>query len=326
MNQKKSSRKINILAAILILVVGVFIGGYLVLKSGRSSAGELSNILEGQSIDHSLCQPNVEDPTKDSDKDNLKDWQEIQIYHTDPCKQDTDGDGYLDGEEVASGYDPAKKAPGDELPGTTPKGPRPLPANLTQALGSILGQQIATGKIDSFNQQGQILSAAELEQYPAIQQSVQQIISAGNQLFEPEVIDEKQIKTTTDNSRAAIQAYAKKAHDGFSSLKEKDTSKIETQIFLDAMQSNNFSEMENQIQSYQEAYQNLKELTVPGDFLLLHTQVMNIFSSLIKTYQAIMEIESDPLKANLALQKYTVLLEQTLQWAKSFELAIKNHQ
>src|SRR3989338_4500672 len=208
---KNYSRKLSLLVAVLILLTGVFLGGYLVLKSGKVSAGQIDDILKGAPIVTETCEPNASDPNKDSDNDGLKDWQEIQVYKSDPCKPDTDGDGYLDGEEVASGYDPTIKAPGDELPGTMAKSPRPLPANLTKALSSALAQQIVSGKIDSFNQQGQILSADELAKYPAIQQSVAQLMSAGDQLFAPETIDAIRIKTTPDNSATSIQNYAKAA-------------------------------------------------------------------------------------------------------------------
>jgi hypothetical protein len=50
----------------------------------------------------------------DSDQDGLSNKDEI-IYKTDAQKPDTDGDGYSDGAEVKSGYDPAKPAPGDKL-------------------------------------------------------------------------------------------------------------------------------------------------------------------------------------------------------------------
>lgn len=42
----------------------------------------------------------------DSDSDGLTDTEEERIYHTDPLKPDTDGDGYKDGDEVKTGHDP----------------------------------------------------------------------------------------------------------------------------------------------------------------------------------------------------------------------------
>lgn len=50
----------------------------------------------------------------DSDQDGLTD-QEEQMLGTDPQNTDTDGDGYSDGKEVASGYNPLKSAPGDQI-------------------------------------------------------------------------------------------------------------------------------------------------------------------------------------------------------------------
>ena len=45
----------------------------------------------------------------DPDHDGLDSTQELVLYGTDPRNKDTDGDGYLDGEEVNSGHDPLKK-------------------------------------------------------------------------------------------------------------------------------------------------------------------------------------------------------------------------
>jgi len=42
----------------------------------------------------------------DSDNDGLKDYEEINVYFTDPELSDTDGDGYSDGDEVNNGYNP----------------------------------------------------------------------------------------------------------------------------------------------------------------------------------------------------------------------------
>ena len=44
--------------------------------------------------------------TVDTDDDGLRDYEEEEIYKTDPKVQDSDGDGFLDGDEVAAGYNP----------------------------------------------------------------------------------------------------------------------------------------------------------------------------------------------------------------------------
>ncbi|MEI6650593.1 MAG: hypothetical protein WCL23_04150 [Candidatus Moraniibacteriota bacterium] len=50
----------------------------------------------------------------DPDQDGLTTAEE-KLYGTDPMNPDTDGDGYTDGVEIKSGYDPLKKAPGDKI-------------------------------------------------------------------------------------------------------------------------------------------------------------------------------------------------------------------
>jgi len=54
----------------------------------------------------------VEQPTPevannlDSDQDGLTDAEELNIYQTNPLQADTDGDGYIDGDEVKTGHNP----------------------------------------------------------------------------------------------------------------------------------------------------------------------------------------------------------------------------
>jgi hypothetical protein len=45
----------------------------------------------------------------DSDRDGLRDWKEIQIFHTNPLEKDSDGDGFIDAYEIAHGYSPLSK-------------------------------------------------------------------------------------------------------------------------------------------------------------------------------------------------------------------------
>lgn len=49
----------------------------------------------------------------DSDADGISDYDEVNLYGTDPLDPDTDADGYPDGDELRSGYNP--NGPGDTV-------------------------------------------------------------------------------------------------------------------------------------------------------------------------------------------------------------------
>lgn len=52
-----------------------------------------------------------ESATKDSDSDGVTDFDEVNLYGTDPFVADTDGDGFNDGIEIELGYDPLDSTP-----------------------------------------------------------------------------------------------------------------------------------------------------------------------------------------------------------------------
>ncbi|MBU0722624.1 hypothetical protein KKH46_00175 [Patescibacteria group bacterium] len=51
-----------------------------------------------------------EDIFNDSDKDGISNYDEVNIYNTDPANVDSDGDGYVDGAEILGGFDPTQPA------------------------------------------------------------------------------------------------------------------------------------------------------------------------------------------------------------------------
>lgn len=44
--------------------------------------------------------------SNDSDKDGVSDYDEVNLYNTNPFSADTDGDGFIDGTEISLGYNP----------------------------------------------------------------------------------------------------------------------------------------------------------------------------------------------------------------------------
>ena len=69
---------------------------------------EIQSAEEYSDISEEDIMPWANDPSlsMDIDNDYLLGYEEIEIYQTDPNNPDTDGDGYLDGEEVMKGYNP----------------------------------------------------------------------------------------------------------------------------------------------------------------------------------------------------------------------------
>ncbi|QQG52769.1 MAG: ferric reductase-like transmembrane domain-containing protein [Candidatus Falkowbacteria bacterium] len=78
---------------------------------------------------------------KDSDYDGLSDQAEVEVYHSDPSKVDTDADGYLDAAEILSGSDvlnpsdPAAALAGQLSESEESKAPSSVPWYITRAAG-----------------------------------------------------------------------------------------------------------------------------------------------------------------------------------------------
>jgi hypothetical protein len=97
LHQKIKIKKFKVASAVF---SGLFVFSFAIFSFADTQSTEHKNIFQ------------------DADQDGLS-TDEEKLYGTNPDKADTDGDGYSDGTEVKSGYDPLKKAPGDKLVNAT---------------------------------------------------------------------------------------------------------------------------------------------------------------------------------------------------------------
>jgi len=311
----KSSKKINIFAVVFLLLVGITIGGYLVLKSKTGTASiseQLSKILEQGKETTTGCQPNPDDKNKDSDNDGLMDWQET-TWQTNPCQPDTDRDGYLDGEEVASGYNPTIAAPNDELSDRDPTVPRSIPHNLTIALAGSLREKITNDGIESISNALDPSSISTSNRI--VNTAIQQVISRSMEEFSLPHIPDEEIIISADNSQAAIQFYAGKIIEAIeqwevqSSIDKGNSFESESELFYYAIQNKDFTEIDKYIRFYQGATEEFKQIPVPSNLKNIHKEQIGIFWVTTNIFRAIKQIDQDPLKTNLALEQYKTTVD-----------------
>ena len=140
------SRKLKIVLGLLLVLAG-----FLVLRIGlyfkSSTNSAVSALVKGvsNSIDSDYDTTFI-----DNDQDGILDKDEA-YYQTDPFNPDTDGDGYFDGEEIASGYNPTKKEE-KKVSGESNR------YNVTEGLTKRLIGGMNAGEIDPSKGSSQIFS------------------------------------------------------------------------------------------------------------------------------------------------------------------------
>ncbi|MBI1754868.1 hypothetical protein HY250_02870 [Candidatus Azambacteria bacterium] len=284
-----------------VLLCGIFIGGAIVLQTKGIGAIVLT---EGKKI----LFPIASEPDADPDNDGLKNWEE-GVYKTDPRNPDTDGDGYLDGEEVASGYDPTIKAPGDALPGANAAAPRPLPKNLTTHLAQILTQKISAGEIDPAKETKVDPNDPTVPYNQEIlNEALAQIAVRAKEYFVlPEVKDADIVIAKEAATRETIHLYLQKIQSNITTnvddIKRLKTSEV---IMLqDAVNSKNTDAISTYITDYQKVLAAMKATEVPSSLVAWHKSMIATVSLMTKIFESVRDFQNDPAMAAAAMETYS---------------------
>lgn len=316
------NKNINRVAIPLVLIVGVFIGGVVVLRTKGIGAAILS---EGKKVFVSVA----DDPEADPDNDGLKNWQE-KIYKTDARNSDTDGDGYLDGEEIGSGYDPAIPSPNDALEGTNTSQPRPLPKNLTTYLAQILTQKISSGEIAPAT--GDQLNNPSDPNLPANQEILQEALNqisvkAKRDFALPEISDNEIIISQSPTNYEEIGAYitamsqALIPDESVAGFKQS-----EVEIIKDAIENKDTGKVELLLTSLRKSLENLKRVTAPKDFADIHKQQISILALNAKILEAVKNFQDDPAGAAAAVQVYPQTIDMLQKLSEDLYARIEKYQ
>lgn len=297
---------------------------FLLLVACFSLAGfnYLNYATADDNTDRNVCNKNI-----DADCDGLTDAEE-KLYGTDLNSADTDKDGYSDGVEIRSGYDPLKPAPGDKietgksssLPDENVANAPNLTDEYFQNLNGYLslkeGQSVSTADIDSFIDEefskkiGDNITIASL---PDIDQSQIKILKQDYSRLND---TDKKKRESEDAMRYFVQmAYLIASNMPNQMLSVSDFSKFEEEFSSRLVNLANsseddikyFSDLGNRLEAF---LNQADDVQVPETMLEIHVKFFRIARGILTLREYSFD-ENDPLGNLILMDKiraYTELL------------------
>lgn len=260
---------------------------------------------------------------QDSDQDGLSNDEE-KLYGTDPNNRDSDGDGYSDGVEIESGYDPLKMAPGDKVVQAAPA-EAPIAAtsaaqrkNLTEQVSQELATTIKTSSEGSGP-----LTAEEMNA------SMQKIVESSTQEVVLPEIDIKEIKIKAAPSKKLSEKKRKeqeredileyltvmsylmvnnspknfRTQDEFSNV----LSSLSTESFM-SLSLGNMSPINDIAAKGENILKETKDIEVPRAMLDTHVKALKIAKYAVQLKPELAPNPDDPLGQIAALSKLQGLI------------------
>lgn len=258
----------------------------------------------------------VEDPTIDSDNDGLSNGDE-KIWGTNPTNSDSDGDTYLDGEEVQKNHNPTIASPNDKLPvGFKPQqniSPLDPAQPSTTSFDSYFSESVdVTGGTKNLTQE----YAATVPDKDKSPLSLTQFVQAQPLTTNLPVINESAI-TREQDIPLAISHYVSVAGN-IDPISDQTRVTLAVTAFVKNHHVTGFATLADRVASYQAE---LKRLRVPPSALQYHKLLVSYSELLAGTFRQIANYQNDQVKSLVALrqldaidrQYYPLILQERLR-------------
>ena len=225
----------------------------------------------------------------DSDNDGLSDWEE-NVYGSDPLNSDSDGDGTLDGIEVAVGRNPTIVGPNDKLV-------------------LIQDPNFATSSTDVDGLRKEFFTKFLAAQGDEIRETTYRDLIKG---FNPKKYtptnEYADLNITGDNSPEALRAYG----NAFGIIIDKYTSvhslRTEEEILADGLKTKNdetLKELQLLTAVYQKFSLDLRALKTPSGLAPSHLLIVNGYDGMSRGLLGMQHLFSDPINGAAGYQTYT---------------------
>lgn len=229
---------------------------------------------------------------KDTDKDGLKDWEEV-LWRTNPEKSDTDLDGTTDGEEVELERNPTIKGPSDKIADNpfaqNQEGVKGEPLTTTDKFArDVFAEYITVKQANG----GTPLTSAEQKEIVLRMLDENENVLPKIEYARADIILSKDSASTTIRAYGnelgrIIKTYSISARDEGIILRDS----------IDAEDAELLKELDPIIKAYQSLLSNFLRTKAPANASLIHLALINSFSDIITTVQGMRSLYEDPLEA-----------------------------
>jgi len=247
----------------------------------------------------------------DADQDGLSDADE-SYWDTDFQDSDTDGDGFLDGEEVASGYDPREASShelGDDLEDTIYGAPEEITAdfNITESLAQgmisgIYADDLRPGVDDAKFKEGvNALSFSAVDNFYRTQTA-------------PTITT-----NIVDNSKESQITYI----EAVAQIVKKDLLDLPQKANLNDSIISQLSFFKTKSSQFQISHGKIAALSVPEDWLDIHKTILDFIYRSYLNYLYISSYETDMVKATIAMAELSNLNNELSILLQAIQAKIK---
>lgn len=318
MNRFLPSKKLLVfLITTLVILVCSFI--YFGFKNKK-----ISYLTNNQKETTQLINKEVQQTLKnDSDGDGLKDWEEI-LWKTDPHNSDTDGDGTGDNSEVLAGRNPLIAGPNDFLSKdiVLPEDNQNNYAEnkpLTQT--DLLSRELFAGYV-ALKQNNQLGTEKENQ---FVENLINKNLNSLEEVTSP-IYTLNNLKIISSDSTNSLHTYLTTVKSIF---QENINMEYELIIVKNSLETKNQKELEKldtNIKKHQEVQLQLLQTEVPHNLAIFHLEMIKIFSNLFNDIEKMKTILFDPLSGIIGVEMYSQdenLLQE--EW-KAINLYISNQE
>jgi hypothetical protein len=287
------SGKASLLVAVFTAIAGIAI---LVALNTLNPTQQTAAILDTSSLQRAPS-------GTDTDHDGLPDTQEA-TWRTSTTNPDSDGDGFLDGEEVASGHDPRTKGPNDAFI---------KPLNLTQKAASLVAGGLLSGDLN--------------KESATYAQSLDNLSDALTKAFRENSTTTEDTLTTVADTPQAHQAYiTTMAWKLKTTLAVAIDDGVEFLYSLNDVPLSNLSVLTADTARYTKYQARITELSrqsgmfaaqlasvpVPVRIRTQHANLVRSLRILERQYQIASTLKSDPIQGSLAIHALVAMHSQEI--------------